>query len=704
MVFLYNLALSFMVGADVFTHFNYIEKDSYFKSISFKQDISSFYQNIKTYHVFYKNYEKKSPEDKITTQELNAEIEQQKQLVENKVAEIEQSYNFQINDANNAGNFELKNLLVEQRDKKIKEYREKSTKEVNEIKKDLVALRDKDYESIKRDLSDNSLKYYIQDVKTKEVFTNINNVSNIEEYIEAQSMYSLKFPKSNISDGYFNDMNYEFKQLGLEGYIIVPSNLNEYSQIYSDKMYYNSIRNRIIKEVYLLVVLITILLFLVYSMKKSKVVCGYVLNEILKRLEKFPLDLRLGGYFFTTIIFLIYSANISFFYKPITTRHFLKLTIGVIFLTIITLGIITIRELIKNKGSFKAQWSKGILFNFHKDIKACFIYKNISIKIIAVLFLTFVLGALFIAALSGAGDARFIFVVYFMFFIVVIPVYLVKKVSYMNRIIKGSEEIVSGNLDYEIEERTSGKLLDLSKNINNMKISFRNSLENQMKSERLKSELITNVSHDLKTPLTSIINYVDIIKRKRSLNEDLDDYIEILDRKAQRLKALIEDLFEVSKMASGTVELNLEKVDIGALLSQAVAELDDKIKNSSLTFKLNLPQQKIYANLDGKKIWRVFENLIGNAIKYSQPNTRVYMNLFEEENKVILIFKNIAAYEMDFDPEEIFERFKRGDKSRNTEGSGLGLAIAKSIIDLHGGDFRIHIDGDLFKAIIEFKK
>jgi hypothetical protein len=135
-----------MVGADIFTHFNYIKKDAYFKSNSFKQDISSFYQNIKTYHIINKNYEDKSPEDKITTQELNAEIEQQKHLVENKVAEIEQSYNFQINDANNAGNFELKNLLVEQRDKKIKEYREKNTKEVNEVKKDLVALKDKDYE------------------------------------------------------------------------------------------------------------------------------------------------------------------------------------------------------------------------------------------------------------------------------------------------------------------------------------------------------------------------------------------------------------------------------------------------------------------------------------------------------------------------------------------------------------------------------
>ena len=157
-------------------------------------------------------------------------------------------------------------------------------------------------------------------------------------------------------------------------------------------------------------------------------------------------------------------------------------------------------------------------------------------------------------------------------------------------------------------------------------------------------------------------------------------------------------------MSSGAVELEREQVDIAAILRQTLGELDEKINKSSLVFRANIPAEKIYLYLDGKKTWRVFENLINNALKYSQPNTRVYIDLLDRETSVLFIIKNVANYEMDFDPEEIFERFKRGDKSRNTEGSGLGLAIARSIVELQQGKMNIEIDGDLFKVIVEFKK
>ena len=278
--------------------------------------------------------------------------------------------------------------------------------------------------------------------------------------------------------------------------------------------------------------------------------------------------------------------------------------------------------------------------------------------------------------------------------------YIYKTNNFLRKIIKGTEEIVSGNFNYNIEEKGSGDLLRLAKNINNMKVGFKKSLENEIKSERLKSELITNVSHDLKTPLTSIINYVDLLKKEGLSKEEAQGYIEVLDRKSQRLKTLIDDLFEASKMASGAVELNIEKVDVTALLQQSLAELDEKINKSSLIFKLKLPKQKVYANLDGKRTWRVFENLINNILKYSQPKTRVYIELIEQNHKIIITMKNISSYEMDFDNVEIFERFKRGDKSRNTEGSGLGLSIAKSILELQGGNLSIEIDGDLFKAVV----
>ena len=166
----------------------------------------------------------------------------------------------------------------------------------------------------------------------------------------------------------------------------------------------------------------------------------------------------------------------------------------------------------------------------------------------------------------------------------------------------------------------------------------------------------------------------------------------------------MEDLFEVSKISSGAVEMNIERVDVAAILKQAMGELNEKILSSSLEFKVNISNLNIYIDLDGRRTWRVFENLLSNILKYSQPNTRVYIDMVDTEEKVTIIMKNISAYEMDFSPEEIFERFKRGDKSRKTEGNGLGLAIAKSIVELEKGTLNIEIDGDLFKVIIQLFK
>lgn len=243
----------------------------------------------------------------------------------------------------------------------------------------------------------------------------------------------------------------------------------------------------------------------------------------------------------------------------------------------------------------------------------------------------------------------------------------------------------------------------MAHDINNMRDGLKKSVENEMKSENMKTELITNVSHDLKTPLTSIINYIDLLKRENIQPETAMDYVNILDKKSQRLKVLIEDLFEASKAASGAMELNIAKIDIGQLLKQALGENDERFKDSNLNVKLNVPEEKIFINGDGKRLYRVFENLISNIVKYSLSNTRVYIDMYKEEKEVIIVMRNISAYELSFDTNEITNRFKRGDSSRSTEGSGLGLAIAKSIVELHGGSFNIEVDGDLFKSIIRLK-
>ena len=219
----------------------------------------------------------------------------------------------------------------------------------------------------------------------------------------------------------------------------------------------------------------------------------------------------------------------------------------------------------------------------------------------------------------------------------------------------------------------------------------------------MKAELITNVSHDLKTPLTSIINYIELIKKEKNIEPDyINDYIKVLDSKSKRLKVLIEDLFEASKASSGNLEINMDKIELRQLLRQSIGEMEEKILESNLDIRLNLPEDKVYIYADGRRMYRVLENLLSNIIKYSLNNTRVYIDLNVNEGKVTLIMKNISSYELNFDPGEIMERFKRADDSRNTEGSGLGLSIAKDLVKLQGGSFDIDIDGDLFKAIVQF--
>lgn len=232
---------------------------------------------------------------------------------------------------------------------------------------------------------------------------------------------------------------------------------------------------------------------------------------------------------------------------------------------------------------------------------------------------------------------------------------------------------------------------------------FQNAVNQELVSQRMKTELISNVSHDLKTPLTSIINYVDLLKNKDLTQGQQEEYVGILDQKSQRLKILIEDLFEASKAASGNIELVSEKIDLTALLKQTLGELAEKISTSGLQFKVNLPVEKVICELDGRRTYRIFENLMGNILKYAAPHSRVYIDCILEE-EVSITFRNISAYEMNFTAEEIMERFKRGDESRHTEGSGLGLSIAKNLTELQGGKFEVYVDGDLFKVILRFRR
>lgn len=277
---------------------------------------------------------------------------------------------------------------------------------------------------------------------------------------------------------------------------------------------------------------------------------------------------------------------------------------------------------------------------------------------------------------------------------------VLEKVRALNR---AGSELAKGNFDVNLPE-DMGILSSFAKNLNNIKEGFKAAVEQEVKSQNMKTQLITNVSHDLKTPLTSIITYVDLLKKEDLDQETQREYIDILDKKSKRLQVLIDDLFEASKATTGNIELHLENLDIVALLRQTLGEMEEKINEASLQMKINLPEHKIICNLDGARTYRVFENILSNILKYSMPNTRVYIDAVEDEKTVSLIFKNISAYEMNFHPTEITERLVRGDKSRHTQGSGLGLAIAKSLVELQEGSLDIEIDGDLFKLTVTFPK
>lgn len=285
----------------------------------------------------------------------------------------------------------------------------------------------------------------------------------------------------------------------------------------------------------------------------------------------------------------------------------------------------------------------------------------------------------------------------------VISIFIIKdKVNKIETIRNGIDKIKNGNIEHKIEIKKDLLFDDIVKDINEIGKTINIAVEERLKSERMKNELITNVSHDLKTPLTAIINYISLMKKEDIQPKHLKDYVQVLDKRSQRLKILIEDLFEASKIGSNNIELNLEENDINQLLTQTLVEMEDYINESKLDFIVNTPNKEVYILADGKKTFRVFENIISNILKYSLEKTRVYIDLVESDKKVHISFKNISKHQLNFDPDEITERFTRGDLSRNTEGSGLGLAIAKGLVQAQGGELKVDIIGDLFIVNIDF--
>ena len=284
--------------------------------------------------------------------------------------------------------------------------------------------------------------------------------------------------------------------------------------------------------------------------------------------------------------------------------------------------------------------------------------------------------------------------------------YIVVKSSVAkSRIKRGIREIASGNVDYQIPlEHLKGQNLQMAEMVNDIGNGLQRAVEEGMKSERLKTDLITNVSHDIKTPLTSIINYVDLLKRENFEDPKIRGYLDILETKAHRLKTLTEDVVEASKVSSGNITLEMMDVNLVEMINQTEGEFTEKFEAKNLKVVQSLPDVPAMIHVDGRRMWRVLENIYNNAAKYAMPGTRVYADLWLQEEKVIISLKNISEQPLNISADELTERFIRGDISRSTEGSGLGLSIAKSLTEMQGGVFRLYLDGDLFKATIEFPR
>lgn len=327
---------------------------------------------------------------------------------------------------------------------------------------------------------------------------------------------------------------------------------------------------------------------------------------------------------------------------------------------------------------------------------------NYKTRNVVLLFTAYSVVLAFLAAVfGGVGGSFFAFVLGVGWFLAA-GYFLIRRIDGFDRIVAALQRMRGGDMESRLTDMPEGVFAAMAEDINSLGDGMQAAVQNEIRAERMKTELITNVSHDLKTPLTSILSYSDLLCQMELTPEEANDYAKIIHQKGLRLKNLTSDLFDISKVRSGVEQMNCERLDAATLVRQALAEQEKAIQASGLALKVTLPEKELPIRADGRKMSRVLENLIGNCVKYSLHGTRVFISLAECDGRAVLEVKNTANYEMDFAPDEITERFVRGDAARSTEGSGLGLAIAKSYTEACGGTFEVEVDGDQFKVRISF--
>ncbi|MFR6258142.1 MAG: histidine kinase dimerization/phospho-acceptor domain-containing protein, partial [Anaerovoracaceae bacterium] len=404
------------------------------------------------------------------------------------------------------------------------------------------------------------------------------------------------------------------------------------------------------------------------------------------------------------VLFLFIGAVNSGFYETGTDAFAVMIAVDTVFLTIIGAGFILVFAAKLRQNNLWKSSVTYLIYRFIRWIGLRLLYVLNSIHLVWKSALVVAAGIfinLFIV-LNCAYNGSMLLI--WFAGAVLVEAFAVYSAMALKKLKDGGKHLADGDLEYQIDKK--GLFLDLSEhadNLNSIGQGMAKAVDEKMKSEMFKTELITNVSHDIKTPLTSIINYVDFLKKEKFDNKKAEEYIEVLDRQSQRLKKLTEDLVELSKAATGNVKINMEPCKIGIMMTQVMGEYQEKAEKEDLKLVMNMPENEMEILADGRSLWRVLDNLLNNICKYSQPGTRVYQTLEKQGSRAVITYKNTSKYELNMTADELMERFVRGDSSRHTEGSGLGLSIARNLVELQKGTFDIFIDGDLFKVVMEFE-
>lgn len=717
-------------------------------SYNFQNQMDSFYQNLSMTVLNPIQYDEAKERLVVSPEEIEEHRMRYGSLSE-QIQNIEEQYEYQIQEAEEAGTKRVKESLVKERDQKIDDI-ELNFEDDDHVKEKIMAEKKKALKKLIASIQQQTwtnfpVSYELTDTQTGETFSQGELIDSplYERTFDEKKPFKAR---SMVDEGFYMeqdhqeetidwtitdqvaeitrwsstdesvalnewrvDGDYEINSANIQnpvrtftGQVVVAEQALKESYLSRDlKQYqYNKYRNYIMWAVAFIAL---ILLFTTLKFKKEWVVN----NRFVTYYEPLKIDLKVIVFFISLFIVVegfLPAAMGRFFYDEVfrgawwgQVSSLLLLTIGVIWLTV---QLVLFVERWKVAGQFEKDVLNSYAVKFLKAVKDMFLNRSLGIQFF-ILLIGFFLAGFGIMVVMLQPFALVVYFPAFLFFGLPALYLFVRRAAYLNQIFASTEKMANGTLYEEVEVKGKSPLAKHAEHLNRLREGVQISMNEQAKSERLKTELITNVSHDLRTPLTSIITYTDLLKTKDLSEGERLKYVEIIDAKSARLKTLIEDLFEVSKMASGNLELHKNRVDLTQLLKQALAEHEEEITNSSLDFRVQLPEQALFAQVDGQRWWRVLDNLIVNALKYSMAGTRVYIQLDQVGNRAQFVVKNISKYELNGNSDELFERFKRADTSRHTDGSGLGLAIAQSIVDMHEGEMSIEIDGDLFKVTVE---